>query len=184
MCFRRGGFAVLMGKAVDSFLKKFGDLIVGICYLALGIALIIGAKALPKSTVMDIGPDFMPIVVGSICIGLSVLLLVQAVSALRKTAGQKTEAGSESTESASDYVRVIESLVLALVYVNVLKPVGFIISTLVYLALQIFVLAPNDKRTMKDIVKYVIIDVIFTLVVYFLFRYGFKIVLPAGILKL
>ena len=55
---------------------------------------------------------------------------------------------------------------------------------MVYLVCQIYVLAPDSHRTKKDIVMYLIIDVVFTLIVYFLFRIGFKIVLPAGILPL
>ena len=42
-------------------------------------------------------------------------------------------------------------------------------------------LTPEDKRGKKDIMMLLIIDVIFTMAVFFLFRYGFKIVLPAGI---
>lgn len=68
-----------------------------------------------------------------------------------------------------------------LVYVFVLQPVGFIVSTLVFLPLQMLVLSPEDKRGKKDIMMLLIIDVIFTMAVFFLFRYGFKIVLPAGI---
>ena len=79
---------------------------------------------------------------------------------------------------------MLESLLLATIYVNVLKPVGFLISTFVYLTLQMIVLAPNDKRTKKEIIKYVIINLIFTVVVYVLFRYGFKIILPAGLIKI
>lgn len=171
-----------MGKAVDNFFKKFGDLIVSIFYLALGIALIIGGKALPASQVMEIGPDFMPIVVGAICTGLSIILLIMSVGKLRKGEEAKEEDVPEG--EVTDYKRVIESLILALAYVNVLKPVGFIISTLAYLLLQIIVLSPDDKRKPKDILLILVIDVVFTFVVYFLFRYAFKIVLPAGIFSL
>jgi len=87
--------------------------------------------------------------------------------------------GSEIRERASN--RVLLSLILSLVYVFVLQPVGFIVSTLVYLFEQIFILAPDENRTKKDIILYLIIDAVFALVVFFLFRYGFKIVLPAGI---
>ena len=45
------------------FIKKYGDIIVGIFYAVLGIALIVVARMLPKSQVMEIGPDFMPTVV-------------------------------------------------------------------------------------------------------------------------
>lgn len=160
------------------FIKKYGDIIVGIVYAVLGLALIIAARMLPKSQVMDIGPDFMPTVVGTLILVLSIILLVQAVQELRKNPDK--EVGKDE----SDYKRVLLSLILALLYVFLLKPVGFIICTLVYLFCQIYVLAPDSHRTKKDMIMYLIIDVVFTLIVYYLFRIGFKIVLPAGILPL
>ena len=160
------------------FIKKYGDIIVGIFYAVLGIALIVAARMLPKSQVMEIGPDFMPTVVGTLILVLSVILLVQSFRELKKNTDKEYE------PDTSDYKRVALSLILALLYVFLLKPVGFIICTLVYLVCQIYVLAPDSHRTKKDIVIYLIIDVVFTLIVYFLFRLGFKIVLPAGILPL
>lgn len=160
------------------FIKKYGDIIVGIVYAVLGLALIIAARMLPKSQVMDIGPDFMPTVVGTLILVLSIILLVQAVQELRKNPDK--EVGKDE----SDYKRVLLSLILALLYVFLLKPIGFIICTLVYLFCQIYVLAPDSHRTKKDMIMYLIIDVVFTLIVYYLFRIGFKIVLPAGILPL
>jgi len=161
----------------DVFLKKYGDLIVSIFYTIVSVAMLILASMLPKSKVMAIGPDFMPTVIGILTLALSVILLIQTIGKLRK--------GEEVTgeKDNSDYKRVLASLILATIYVNILMPVGFIISTLLYLVLQITVLAPDDKRTKKDLIKYAIITVVFTLVVYFLFRYGFKIILPQGILK-
>ena len=108
---------------------------------------------------------------------LSAILLAQSIKGLKEAVAKAEAEGPDD----SDYKRVLSSLILSLVYVFVLQPVGFIISTFVYLFGQIFVLAPDEKRTKKDIILYLIIDVVFVLVVFFLFRYGFKIVLPAGI---
>ena len=160
------------------FFRKYGDFVVGIFYAVLGAALIIGSRALPKSKVMEIGPDFMPTLIGAIILILAGILLVETATRFRSQSAELDASGFKDT---SDYKRVLGSLVAATVYVNILKPVGFIISTLVYLLVQIYILAPDQSRTKKDIVTYVIIDVVFTLVVYMLFRYGFKIVLPAGI---
>ena len=162
------------------FIKKYGDLIVGAFYAVLSAAILIMARALPKSKVMAIGPDFMPTVVGVISLVLSVILIVQAIGKLHANKG----ADEVKKKDESDYKRVLESLILATIYVNVLKPVGFLISTFVYLTLQMIVLAPNDKRSKKEILKYVIINLVFTVVVFVLFRYGFKIILPSGIIKI
>jgi hypothetical protein len=159
------------------FVKKYGDICVSIFFLVVGIFLIIGARSFPKSAVVEIGPDFMPTVIGVIIILLSAILLAQSIKGLKEAVAKAEAEGPDD----SDYKRVLSSLILSLVYVFVLQPVGFIISTFVYLFGQIFVLAPDEKRTKKDIILYLIIDVVFVLVVFFLFRYGFKIVLPAGI---
>ena len=162
------------------FFKKYGDIIVGIFYAALGAVTIYFAKQLPKSRVMKIGPDFMPMVIGVIVLVLALMLLFSAIKNFKANAA-KAEASPADT---SDYKRVLASLVLVVIYVNILAPVGFILSTLGYLFLQIVVLAPNDRRTAKHILNYAIIDVVFVFAVFFLFRYGFKIVLPAGMFTL
>ena len=162
------------------FFRKYGDIVIGIFYAALGAVTIWLSSQLPKSKVMKIGPNFMPDVIGTLIIVLALMLLFSAVKNFKANAA-KAEAMPADT---SDYKRVLASLVLVVIYVNILAPVGFILSTLGYLFLQIVVLAPNDRRSAKQILMYAVIDVIFVFVVFFLFRYGFKIVLPAGIFTL
>lgn len=160
------------------FFKKFGDIVVGIFFAVVGAAMIILAKALPKSKVMEIGPDFMPTVIGTVILVLALALLFLSVKNFKM---HVKELEASNYKDTSDYKRVILSILLVLVYVLTMKPIGFIITTLVYLFLQMYVLAPEENRTKKDVITLLIIDVIFTFIVFFLFRYGFKIVLPAGI---
>ena len=162
------------------FFRKYGDIVIGIFYAALGAVTIWLGQQLPKSRVMKIGPDFMPMVIGILILVLALMLLFSAVKNFKANAA-KAEAMPADT---SDYKRVLASLVLVVIYVNILAPIGFILSTLGYLFLQIVVLAPNDRRSSKNILIYAAIDVIFVFIVFFLFRYGFKIVLPAGIFTL
>lgn len=159
------------------FFKKYGDIVVSTFFMVLSTVLIVMAKMLPKSKVMEIGPDFMPTVVGVITLILSAILLLLSIKNFKMHASEIDPASI----SECDYKRVLSSIILMLIYVFAMRPVGFIISTLVFLMFQMVVLAPDEERTKKGIMKLAIIDVIFTLVVFFLFRYGFKIVLPAGI---
>lgn len=160
------------------FFKKYGNLIVGIFFMVLSVAMIIAAQRLPKSKVMDIGPDFMPTVIGVLILVLSTLLLI---STIRNFKARVAEIDGMEKENY-DYKRVLLSFISVLIYAFVLKTVGFIICTLVYLPIQMYILAPDEKRGKKNIIQFIVIDVIFTLIVYFLFRYGFKILLPAGFL--
>lgn len=159
------------------FFKKYGDIVVGVFFMALSAIMMVMAQMLPKSKVMEIGPDFMPMVIGGITFVLALILTVLNVKNMKMRAAELENAAVDEC----DYKRVLLSALLVLVYVFVLQPVGFIVSTLVYLPLQMLVLSPDDQRGKKQIIQLLIIDVIFTLVVFFLFRYGFKIVLPAGI---
>lgn len=158
-------------------IKKYGDIIVSIFFMALSAAMMVMAKMLPKSTVMDIGPDFMPMCVGGLTFVLAAVLLFLSIKNFRINVA---EAEAEGVENL-DYKRVLFSFILILVYVYVLQPVGFIVSTVVYLPIQMFILSPEDKRDKKSMVQLAVISVVFTFAVFFLFRYGFKIVLPAGI---
>ena len=162
------------------FFRKYGDIVIGIFYAALGAVTIWLGQQLPKSRVMKIGPDFMPMVIGILILVLALMLLFSAIKNFKANTA-KAEAMPADT---SDYKRVLASLVLVVIYVNILAPIGFILSTLGYLFLQIVVLAPNDRRSSKNILMYAVIDIVFVFVVFFLFRYGFKIVLPAGIFTL
>lgn len=159
------------------FIRKYGDIIVGICFMLLSAVMMIMAKMLPKSTVMEIGPDFMPMCIGIMTLILAAALLFLGVKNRKKRAAQVEAEGPEEL----DYKRVLISFILILTYVFLLQPIGFIVVTLAYLPVQMFVLAPADKRSRKDAIQLLITSVIFTFVVFFLFRYGFKIVLPAGI---
>lgn len=159
------------------FFKKYGDIVVSVFFMALSGALMVMARMLPKSKVMEIGPDFMPMVIGGVTFALAAALLFLSVKNFR----MHSDEIDPGTIPDCDYKRVLESIILVLVYVFVLKPVGFIVSTILYLLFQMLVLAPDEERSPKGVIKMAVIDVIFTMSVFFLFRYGFKIVLPAGI---
>lgn len=159
------------------FIKKYGDIIVGVFFMLLSAAMLVMAKMLPKSTVMDIGPDFMPMCIGVMTFVLAAALVFLNIKNMKIYVARAEAEGPEK----ADYKRVLTSFIIILVYVFVLKSVGFIISTLVYLPVQMFILAPEERRGKKNVIQLLLTDVLFTFVVFFLFRYGFKIVLPAGI---
>ena len=159
------------------FFKKYGDIIVGIFFMAISGTMIKLSHLLPKSKVMKVGPDFVPLIVGYITFALAAALTIISIKNFKARAEKaKTEKIPEC-----DYVRVIESIILMLIYVSFMQQIGFIVATLIFLFLQMLVLSPSNKRTPKEIIRLLIIDVIFVFVVFLLFRYGFKIVLPAGI---
>jgi hypothetical protein len=116
------------------------------------------------------------------CIGLVTFVLAAALAFLNfKNLKMRTAEAEKMEKEELDYKRMLTSFMLILVYVYLLQPVGFIVTTILYLPFQMYVLAPDEKKTKKDIIQLAVTSVIFTFVVFFLFRYGFKIILPAGI---
>lgn len=159
------------------FFKKYGDIVVGVFFMALSACMMVAAKMLPKSKVMEIGPDFMPMCIGVVTFVLAAVLTFLNIKNMKMRAAEIDVASI----AECDYKRVLSSIILVLIYVFTLKPIGFLVTTVIYLMLQMLVLSPDDKRDKKSVIQLAVINVVFTLVVFFLFRYGFKIVLPAGI---
>ena len=159
------------------FWRKYRDYLSSIFFIAISLVMIYMARLLPKSKVMSIGPDFMPTVIGVTTLILAVLLLILTVM---RTKERETALAKAEPEDF-DYRRMLYSLVLILIYVFIMQPVGFILSTIIYLIPQFLVLAPDEERNKKEAIKLVVISIIFTIIVFLLFRYGFKIVLPAGL---
>ena len=159
------------------FWRKYRDYLSSIFFIAISLFMIYLARLLPKSKVMSIGPDFMPTVIGVTTLILAVLLLILTVM---RTKERETALAKAEPEDF-DYRRMLYSLVLILIYVFIMQPVGFILSTIIYLIPQFLVLAPDEERNKKEAIKLVVISIIFTIIVFLLFRYGFKIVLPAGL---
>jgi len=75
---------------------------------------------------------------------------------------------------------VLITVGLILVYVVLLKPLGFIISSSLYLFAQILVLVP--VRIKKNYLLYALVAVITSAIIYVSFRFGLDLMLPAGLL--
>ena len=88
---------------------------------------------------------------------------------------------NESLEAVDrpDYGRVILTLVFSLLYVALLKPLGFVISSILYLELQMCIMSQKEKRKP---VKFLLISVISVMVIYFVFHNLLQLMLPNGIL--
>lgn len=85
------------------FFKKYGDIVVGVFFMVLGALLVILAQALPKSKVMEIGPDFMPTVIGSVTFILAAILTFLSIKNF-KMHGRELE---HAEIPDCDYKRVI-----------------------------------------------------------------------------
>ena len=147
--------------------KKKG-IITSVLFLAFSIVMIIFAKDIKPMMENDLGSGFFPMVVGIAMCALSVLRLVLALREKEK----------ESKKSNDDLMGGLGTLILIVAYCIAFNPVGFIISTIVYLFLQILLLTPKAKRNWLVIS---IISVVTPFAFYALFVYLINTPLPRGL---
>jgi len=149
---------------------KAADLLIALLVIAVSIIFFLEANGMPKSE-RGIGPGSYPII---ICVVLFVLGLVQIVEVLVVCKGFPTI--DFKAVNVRYLFRALIMVVGTYVYYRLLKPVGFLITTPLYLfgAMMLF---GYKKRILAAI-----ISLVFSTAVYFLFVKVFLVILPRGIL--
>lgn len=111
-----------------------------------------------------------------------ILILLFIMSALTMVGAIRKENGEgENREERSLEQKLPEYLtfVLLVVYVFTVKPIGYVISTAIYLLLQMYVLSCFEKRRLW---LFALIAIMVSPLLYYIFRAFFDVLLPAGIL--
>lgn len=152
-------------------LKKYGNLLAGVFFLAFGIVYASQIPAIKITRVSLINSAYYPKILAAALLALAVAQIAVAVIAMRK------KAADTAKEDKADYTAVILTLILAIAYVALLEPAGFLISSALYIFFQIIVMCPKDEIRPA---KFAVISVIASAVVYFVFRNGLSLMLPAG----
>lgn len=119
------------------------------------------------------------------CIGggiLSVILFIQSVAAAavekhNEASGKSTENEAVQPAHSDDKMRTLATYAMTLLYAALLNPLGFLLSTSLYLFGLFMLLSEKEGR---KIWKLILIDVVFTALVFFVFRYAFQMMLPTG----
>lgn len=148
------------------------DVAVGVVIIIIGAVLFISSLNLPGGNSLTQGADFMPKVISGL---LTILGVCFVLSALIK----RTEAPTNHMLNKTEAIRFGISVLFLFLYIFFLKKIGFIIMTFLYICAQSWFITPKEKRKP---VFLVIMSAVVSVAVYFLFVYGLKLMLPAGIL--
>jgi len=160
--------------------KKCRDLILGVVMLLFSGFYLFYAqqiKTRPKLTPEYASARIMPTLLGVLLAILSVICIFQGV--------KKMKAHDEAAEKASktdkgDFIAVALTFAVIIGYTLILPELGFCLSTVIYLFLQMIVLAPKEKRNLK---LFAIVSVVFTAFIFVAFRVGLQQLLPRGIIE-
>ncbi len=132
-----------------------------------------------------LGPAFMPRLLGIILFVLGVADLFEEMKHAGKeknedhpAAGQKKTGNTDYKEWIAKHIDICSGILL-LVYVYSIKPLGFLISSAIYMFVHMLLLTVNTKR---NYLALVLLTVVVPCVVYFGFVKVFYLMLPPGIL--
>ncbi|MCT8137148.1 tripartite tricarboxylate transporter TctB family protein [Anaerobacillus sp. CMMVII] len=182
-------------------LKKYGDVYAGIFLLAFAVVYYLSSLSIKQLTVSKVGSQFLPQIVAGGIFFFSLILLIQGINKVRvqkkldevmeqserelaAEASSDVETGSEEIrsddqDSPKKFLSVLITLSLIIVYVALMPFLGFIISTVLYLFIQMCLLA---HETQRRYVLFLIISVFVSVSVYYVFKHLLYLMLPAGLL--
>lgn len=126
----------------------------------------------------------VPEIRGSCLLILSIILIVRSIYGMAKAKKNPTlpEQGN-FIKNLIDKREVAYTFALLIGYAALMKPVGFIITSIIYVFLQILILTPIKKRSRKVMGIAAVMAVTFSTVLYYVFTKYFMVLLPPGILK-
>lgn len=151
--------------------KKLREFAVGAFFLLVGIGYLYLTSQIPRKQFIDAA--FVPYV-------LATIMCLLGAFQLRAAARLGDTKGAEEADEA-DYGTVAKTLGLIVAYAAFLEIVGFPVMTVVYLFAQFIVLTPSDQKVRLPM--YATVAVVTSAVVYLLFRHGFDMLLPLGVLS-
>ena len=160
--------------------KKCKDLILGIVMLLFSGFYLYNAqeiKTRPKLTPSYASARIMPILLGILLAILSVICIIQGIRQMKAPA--KTEETGKKLERG-DLMAVVFTFAVIIGYIIIMPYLGFILSTIIYLFLQMLILSPKEKR---NIPVFALVTVVFTAIVFVAFRIGLQQLLPRGIIE-
>lgn len=133
-------------------------------------------KTRPKLTPGYASAKIMPILLGALLAILSVICIIQGVQKMRKAGA----AGKREATDKGDLIAVALTFAIIIGYTLIMQPLGFCLSTVIFLFLQMLILAPKEKR---NYLLFAVVAVVFTAIVFFAFRVGLQQLLPRGFIE-
>ena len=152
--------------------RKLSELIISIVLFIAGAVLFISSQEIEVGAAMGQGGDFMPKLCSVLWLIISGLLTIFTVM-------NKDDSGKEITISLKGF---FATLILLIAYVTFLKPIGFVITSILYMFVQMLLFVPAEYRTKKNYMFFLIISIIIPVAVNALFVNVFSLILPTGVL--
>jgi putative tricarboxylic transport membrane protein len=164
------------------------DLATGILFLVFSIVYFIftwNIRAFSGDGATPITAKTMPQIWAVLAMLCAVCLIVRSLSRMKKAKaeGETREKPMSVGEWLKHNYAVVGTFVMLAVYAAALKPVGYVVSTMVYLLIQIPLLTQKEKlKQPRTYVITLILTVVFTILTDYMFVRLFSVRLPKGLI--
>lgn len=161
---------------------KIRDVQAGIFLLFVSVIMFSATLSFKKLTTSLVGPAFMPQVIAGLIALMSIAIIVQGVKSVKASRAEKSSTDAVVEEKPKEevtYRPVILTFILMAVYVAVMPFVGFLITTAVYMFIQMMILSDKPERKW---LLFVVVSVVASATIYYVFRNVFYVMLPSGLL--
>lgn len=151
--------------------NKVRDIVCSVIMLVVGGGMLFMAKDIRHMIESDVGSAYVPNFI-AICI------IIVAIAKLGTTLTSKSTSANQKVAPLGDWFGGIATIVLMLAYMAIFQTVGFVISSIVYLFVQMLLL--SDETNRKPVL-FGIIAVLLPLAVDALFVFAIQMPLPKGL---
>ncbi len=162
---------------------KYEDVFSGAFLLVVSVIMFITSFSFEALTTSLVGPAFMPQIIAIVMAIFSVIITVSGFKKSKSATEQINDPEELEEElivtEKKSYKPVLISLALMIGYVALLSYVGFLIMTVVYIFLQMLLLS---HVTHRKIWLFLLISIVTSATIYYLFRNVFYVMLPTGII--
>jgi putative tricarboxylic transport membrane protein len=164
--------------------KETRELYTNIFFLVLSVAYFIGTLSIDSFSPFGnrgLDSQSIPQVLALLLFGFSIMKIVLGVRKINK----ERSLGNKDDSVSRVHIKINKKLILCIallaVYALLFDPLGFIISSCLYLFSMIFMLSAKEKRT-KMLLFLIPFSIIVPVLIYVLFSSVLGVILPRGIL--
>ncbi len=159
----------------------------GLIVILLGVIVYVDSLNIKSMKGLLVTSAFFPQVAAALLLLLGTILMSGALysgyAVAKKGAAKISEStinNKEGNNRSINWKPVLISIAMLAVYIALMEPVGFLITTFLYLFFQIVLLAPKSKRRY---ILFAVIAAATSVVIYMIFVFGLSVILPSGILS-
>ena len=152
--------------------NKQRNLLTSVLMLAFGIFFLIQARSIPQKIESDVGSGYVP---SFICI----CMIVVAAAKLIITLTRKDPFDDVKEEGLGSTTGGVVTILIMLVYMLLFEPLGFIVSSALFLFALINWFANSENRNLP---LFAVISVVMPVAIAALFVYVIKMPLPKGLI--